>query len=82
MKNKVFILRDTIDVKWERDGEADTASMSIIPKGNLEELNTLLNEGWLIKETIILNPTNTRDGSIQSIVYNLEKTSPASSRKG
>lgn len=63
MKHKVFVLnyrRSLVDAPDESE-----AIQSI---GNLENLNQLFEEGWLISNTIQLDPFT----GIQSIVYNLE----------
>jgi len=63
MRSKVFILRDRPRLRMENG-----KTVGVESKGNLNELNQLLEDGWIIKSTIELKIYE----GIQSIVYNLE----------
>ncbi len=69
MKHKVFVLN------YSRSWNTDSETVFIEGKGNLEELNALLDDGWNIDSTIQLEPYN----NIQSIVYNLRLTESSKS---
>lgn len=75
MQSKVFILRDNIKVAWDK--KEGSSEMRIIPRGNLDELNKLLGEGWVVESTIELK----QHKDIQSILYNLKKPRKASAHK-
>lgn len=67
MKHKVFVLN------FARGWNPTETEIETID--NIEELNSLLDKGWTITDTIQLGEY----GNIQSIVYNLRMVEPSKS---
>lgn len=69
MKHKVFVLYYRCSLKQ--------GGPEIQYKGNEDELNKLLDEGWLVQDTIQPESPN---AATCSIVYNLRKAKPSESQ--
>jgi hypothetical protein len=70
MKHQVFILN--FDVNPE-DMQAPQKEKHLLMVGNLDDLNKLLEKGWLIDAVY---PTEAK-GSVKSFVYNLKMVEPS-----